>query len=310
MPGVFFAPFDERNQDFAAENAGANLGRFPMGHTLVLPDGRTYRFTLNDGTAEVAGNLYQSVASVANHVNVVADVARAIDSVTVSATLGATAAAIDIYAEGIVHVNDNTGEGYALRIASASPAGNAHAAAASSAVLTVNLAGGEQVQVALTTSSDVSFSRNRFHQVLIHDSPPTAGLAGVSPGVAAADRFYWSQVMGEAAVLADGTLLAGLPVQASITTDGSVENAKRRVRTGSTAITAITEDGARLEDQDGTEVGTLASTVYAIGSTTDATYDISGPILVNAPLVGMCIKANATSEYGLIDLTQLGGTGA
>lgn len=305
MPGTFFGPLDERNQDYAAED-NANIGRFPLGHRLILPDGRYFRFTLNDGTVEVAGNLYQSSVPIADHTNVVVDTARAIDAIVVSATMTGTTAAVDVYAEGLVHVNATPGEGYAYRVRRANTAGAAHAAATTTGVLTVNLEAGEQVQVALTTGSNVSFTRHRFHTVVIHDSPPTAGLAGVSPGVAAADRYYWNQVGGESAVLADGFLLAGLPVQASITVDGAVENAKRRVRTGSTAITAITDDGARLEDQDGSEVGTLVSTVYAIGSTVDATYDISGPILVNAPLVGMCIVANANAEYAVVDLTQLG----
>ena len=300
MPSTFFGPFGEHNSTYA-NSGNANLGRFPLGHRLIMPDGRVYRFGLNDGTAEVAGRLYQSVAPVANHINVTADAVRAIGAAVISGTLGATSASADIYAEGLVHINDAVGEGYAYRIRRAMTAGNAHALAAGSAVLTVNLEPGDTVQVALDTTSEITFSRNRFHAVLIHPSPPTAQLSGVAPGVAAADRYAWYQVFGEAAVLADGTVLAGLPVQASITTDGAVENAKRRVRTGSTATTGTSDAGALLEDQDGAEVN-----VRAMFTTIDTTYDISGPILVNAPLVGMCIKANATSEEALIDLTYLG----
>lgn len=302
MPGTFFGPFDERNQDYAAGN-NANVGRFPLGHILILPDGRTFKFTLNDGTVEVAGNIYQSVVGLANHTNVTADVARAVDSIAISATLGATAAAIDIYAEGWVHSNNDAGESYNYRIARARAAGNAHAAAASSGVLTVNLESAEQVQVALTSASEVTFTRNRYHQVLIHPAPPTANLAGVSPGVAAADRFYWSQVHGYAAVLADGTLLEGLPVQASITTGGSLENLKRRARSGGTTVamgTVPVKSGLRLTDQDGT-----TTDFYNIASTTvaaTATYDISGPIAINAPPVGRCVAANSTGQYALIDL--------
>ena len=299
MPRTFYGPIDERNQDYA--HAGnANLGRFPLGHILITPDNREFRFTLNDGTAEVAANLYQSVAAVGDHTNVAADVARAIDATVISATLGATLAAIDIYAEGMVHINDAVGEGYAYRIKRASPAGAAHAAAALSAVLTVNLEPGEQVQVALTTASEVSFSRNRYHQVLIHASPPTAGLAGVSPGVAAADRFYWSQVKGYAAVLASGTLLAGLPVMAGITTNGSVESAKRRLQTVSTGsvLTASSTYFFPVVDQDGTTTG-----IGLVGSvSTVTTIDATGGIANNAPIVGTCIKANATTEHALVDL--------
>ena len=291
-----FVPYDERNQDYG-NSGNANFGRFRLGDYAVLPDGRKYRFTLNDGTVEVAGRLYQSVLGIPDHLNVTADVARAIDAVIVSATLGATLAAIDIYAEGVVHINDVTGEGYTYRIRRANTAGAAHAAAAASGILTVNLEAGEMLQVALDTTSQVTFTRNRFHAVLIHPSPPTAPLAGVSPGVAAVNRFYWSQVEGFAAVLGDGTLLEGLPVQASITTDGAVENKKLRVRTGSTT-TAASGAGAILEDQDGTETATARLSNTAV----DTTYDISGPILINAPVVGMCVKVNVTGDESLIDL--------
>src|SRR3990167_10853501 len=98
MPRTYFGPYNVKDETYA--HAGnANLGRFPLGHNLILPDGREYKFTLNDGTAEIAGNLYQSVAAVANHTNVAVNAVRAIGATAISATLGATAAAVDIYAE-------------------------------------------------------------------------------------------------------------------------------------------------------------------------------------------------------------------
>ena len=308
MPRTYFGPHGENNSTYA-HGGNANLGRWPLGHILVLPDYREYRFALNDGTAEVAGNLYQSVAPVANHTDVTADVVRAIAAKVISATLGATAAAVDIYAEGIVHTSNDTGESYAYRIKRAMTAGAAHASAATSSVLTVNLETGETVQVALDTTSEVTFTRNRFHQVLITAAPPTAGLAGVSPGVAAADRFYWSQVKGYAAVLASGTLLAGLPVQAGISTAGSVESAKRRARTGGTTIGGMvptTYVMAALLDQDGVTTLFWVPVTVSTSAGITATYDISGPIAINAPVVGMCVKANSTTQYALVDLNILG----
>jgi predicted RNA-binding protein with TRAM domain len=221
MPGTFFGPYSERDNDYA--NAGnANLGRFPLGHTLILPDGRIYKFSLNDGTIEVAGRLYQGALPVGDATNQTADVARAVGATVISATLGSTAAAIDEYSEGYVHTNDADGEGYNHRIRRAHAAGDGHAAADSSAVLTVNLEAGESVQVALTTASQVTFSHNPYHQILIHASPATGGLAGVSPGVAAANRFYWSQTNGPSAVLTQGTLIIGDFCVPSATVDGAV----------------------------------------------------------------------------------------
>ena len=156
------------------------------------------------------------------------------------------------------------------------------------------------MQVAVDTTTEMSFTRNRFHQVLITAAPPTGGLAGVSPGVAAADRFYWSQVKGYAAVLVDGTAFEGLPVMASIATAGAVEARARRVRTGGTITVASPTVGVgQLTDRDGAVVASMLSDI----STSVATsVDISGGIAVNAPDVGMCIKPNANGEEALIDL--------
>ena len=299
MPRTYYGPHGENNSTYA--NAGnANLGRWELGSYLILPDQRKYCFALNDGTVEVAGRLYQSVASVGGHNNRPVDVVRAIGAVAISATLVPTAAADDIYAEGIVHVNDVTGEGYSYRIRRANTVEAANADAVASGVLTVNLAAGESVQVALDTTSEVSFTRNRFHQVLIAAAPPTGGLAGVSPGVAAVDRFYWSQVDGYAAVLASGTLLAGLPVMAGITTTGSVESTKRRLQVVSTGsvLSASTQYAANVVDQDGTTTGLALVTSVSTVTLVDAT----GGIANNSPTVGTCIKANVTGDEALIDL--------
>ena len=302
MPQVFYGPYDERNSDYA-NSGNAMLGRFPLGHTLELPDGRQYKFTLNDSTVEIAGNLYQSVASVAGHVSRPVDVVRAIDATSVSATLVTTAAAVDIYAEGITHVNPTPGQGYAYRNRRAFTVGNAHAASVASGVLTLALAPGEMLQVALTTASQLTFTRNRYHQVLISAAPLTAGVAGVSPGVAAADRFYWSQVKGYAAVLGSGTLLAGLPVMAGITTAGSVEGLKRRVRSAGVTVnlpTTLVMVGLRMTDQDGNTTDFM--TIATVSTYVTTTMDITGGIAINSQTIGTVIKANVTADFSLIDL--------
>ena len=302
MPRTYFGPYDERNQDYANEG-NANLGRFRLGTRLILPDEREYTFVLNDGTVEIAGNLYQAVAAVADHTNRPVDVARAIDALLLSATLTGTAAAVDIYAEGTAHSNDAVGEGYSYRIRRANTEGAAHASAVASGVLTVNLDAGEMLQVALTTASEVTFTRNRYHRVLITAAPPTALVAGVSPGVAALDRYYWSQTKGYAAVLANLTLLAGLPVQADIAVAGAVETLKRRARSGGTTVllpTTAALTGLRMVDQDGTSTDFM--TVASVSTAVTASYDITGPIAVNSQPVGVCVKANASTEFALIDL--------
>src|SRR3990167_7693883 len=300
MPGTSFGPYDEQYSDYA--NGGhANVGRWPLGHTLILPDGREYKFTLNDGTIEVAGNLYQSVAPLTGHTNRAVTSAAAIDATAITASITTTVAGTDIYAEGMVHVNEVTGEGYSYRIKRAMSAGAAHASAASTATITVNLESGEKIKVALDTTSEITLTRNRYHQATIHVSPPTAQLTGVSPGVAAADRFYWTQTKGWASVLANLTLLAGLPVQPDIAVNGAVESYKRRMEAGGTTALLSTSAMAVLYllDQDGT------TTTFGIVTTTTGTAaarDIPRGAANNAPIIGVCVKANASTEFALIDL--------
>jgi len=249
MPGTFFGPYGENFSDYSTPSGG-NAGRFPAGHSLILPDGREFRFTENDGTVEVAGNVYQGAAPIANATNQAVDTARAAGAVVISATLGATAAAIDAYAEGYVFINDAAGEGYAHRIKRAIASGDGHAAADASAVLTVNLEAGEAVQVALTTSSEASFNFNRFRGVIISPAgQSTAALSGVSPGVAAANQWYWSQVRGMAAVLTHGTVLIGDVAVASCT---------------SSPVAGAVAASAAIET-DGPVVGTVAH----VGATTE-----------------------------------------
>lgn len=299
MPSTYFGPYSERHSTYA-NSGNANLGRWPLGHTLILPDGREFKFTLNDGTAEVAGNLYQSVAPLTGHTNRPVDVVRAIGATVISASITTTVAGTDIYAEGIAHGSDATGEGYSYRIRRAMAAGTAHASAGSANILTVNLETGDSIQVALDTTSEVTFTRNRYHQTLIHQSPPTAQVTGVSPGVAAADRFYWSQVKGYAAVLANLTLLAGNMVQPDIAVNGAVESYKRRMQINSTGsvLTAGTNLRAAIVDQDGSDLGVFA----VVSASVTQVYDITGGIANNAPIIGVCVKANASTEFALIDL--------
>ena len=302
MPGTFFGPFSEQYRDYAFEN-NANLGRFPLGHTLELPDGRQYKFALNDGTVEVAGNLYQSVVELSGQTNQLLITAVAIGAVQLEINVDTTVIGTDIYAEGVVHSNDTQaagGEGYAYRIARAFIADAAHASAASTANVTVNLAAGENVQVALDTAAQMTLTRNRYHQTLIHDSPATAQLTGVSPGVAAADRFYWSQVKGYAAVAADLTLLAGMRIMPSIAQDGQVESFKRRVQivTTGSVLTAAFSINAQIVDSDGTAVGMA----MGVSASVVKVYDITGGVANNGPDIGVCVKTNASTEFALVDL--------
>ena len=204
---------------------GSNMGQEPLGTILELPDGREYCFSINGGVAAAAGNLNQAALPISNHENRSADTARAVGAEVISATVGATAAAQDLYSEGLAHIDvgSGAGQGYAYRIKRAFAKGDAHAAFVGSDAITVNLADGERIKVALVvTTSKVTYTHHRFRNTLIHDSPPTAGLAGVTSYAAAASIPVWQQVKGAAAVLTSGTLVIGDPCVPSATVDGAV----------------------------------------------------------------------------------------
>ena len=297
MPGTYFGPHTEQYSVYA-EETGKNCGRWDFAHKLILPDGREYAFCKMGAVVGVAGSLYQSVASVGNYTDLVVPTASAIGATSLHVTLGGTAATIDQFTEGVAHVNDGTGESYVYRIKKAVSEGASHPAQTSTTGnLEVQLETQENVQVAtIAGDSTISLTQNRFDEVIIHVSPPTAGLAGVAPGPTTISYYGWTQIKGYAGVLTDGTLLEGNEVQASITTNGAVEGRKTRVTASATTAADVTAF-ILLEDQDGSNstvaVGTMAASTVQ---------DITGPIAGRAPACGLCIEANASAEHSLIDL--------
>ena len=207
--------------------------RHSLGTKAVSQDGRVFRYAEMGGTAGVPGKLYQAVVPIAHHTNIACDVVRAAGAVKISATDGGTGAAVDIFAEGYVYINDAAGEGYTYKIAGGpnQPANTGHAVAASGAVITVNLAPGYSVQTALTTSSEVTFNRNRYKDVILSTTGTTAPVVGVG--------------------VSDGTVVIAQHVRSSDGTAGSVE--------------ALDRDGTNENEQEvGVVMHVNATTEYSL----------------------------------------------
>lgn len=186
-----------------------------LGTILDFPDGRRFRLSRAGAVALLPGKLHQSALPVANHLNIAVAAAAAIGATRVQVTLGATAAAANIYKDGYLYVNDALGEGHTYRIKD-------HLAIASAGTGWINLYNDTPILVALSTASEVTLAHNPFNAVLIHDSPPTAGLAGVSMANVAPDYYCWLQTRGPAAVLIQGTVVIGDLCVPSATVDGAV----------------------------------------------------------------------------------------
>ncbi|MCB7128070.1 MAG: hypothetical protein J3T61_00840 [Candidatus Brocadiales bacterium] len=214
MPRVFFGPYGTQFNSHSSQ-------QFASGAVLELPDHRLYRYALATAAARVAGKVYQAALPISTSTQLVVSTTPVAGDTTLAATHGAATLVVDFFSEGMVHTNKATGLDYGFRIRRAIEAGQAHAAVASSGVVTVNLEPGETVQVAGVSTTEITLTENRFRNTLIHDSPPTARLTGVANWAATASQYYYEQTQGPAAVTASGTLVIGDLCVPSATTDGT-----------------------------------------------------------------------------------------
>jgi hypothetical protein len=182
-----------------------------IGCTIRLADGREYVYG-QAGAANIAvGKLCQgAVHDVANHGNIALTNANANDQ-SVTVTLGNLLIAANAYAEGYLNVCDGTGEGYLYKIKS-------HPAAAANAALVIKL----YDKILLTTSSaHCTLVRHPAKGIIIHPSPATQALVGVTVIPVTANYYAWWQKKGPCCVLVDGVIVAGGQVFVG-SVDGSV----------------------------------------------------------------------------------------
>lgn len=190
-----------------------------LGTVRSIGDGRQFVYAQAGAVALVAGTLNQMAVQVSTHLNMVVTAAAAIDATSVTVTLGATnAATAGQYAEGYLYHNKTSVLGQMYKVST-----NAAAAAAASCEVTLH----DPVRVALTTSDECTIVKHPQDGVIIYPTTSTRVATGVAPVAVTAAYYFWNQVKGPAAVLADGTLVLGNHVRASDGTAGSVENLDR-----------------------------------------------------------------------------------
>lgn len=189
------------------------------------------RWDLNDGrevilvqagsaTTVASGKLYQDAAIIADHQNLDVTAFTAYSAngnvpATVTATLGGTAVTANQYRGGYVLVNDVTGEGQTLRIAS-------HPAADAATSLTITLE--DAPNTALGTSSEICLVPAHGNGVIIFPTTATNVAAGVGLYPITAGSYGFLLSKGIASTLGDGTLTAGSAVSPSNAVAGAVEN--------------------------------------------------------------------------------------
>jgi len=212
FPGTIFGDYGDEKQTSTAK-------KHPLGTRIVLPDGRVFRYA-SAGEALGAGKLCMQAIGVANHdMDLAVQAAAAIGASSIAVTLGATAAAVNLYADGYIYINDGPGEGHIYRIKS-------HAAVASGATLTAVLADGETVREALTTAESLAgLMVNPYTSVELYDADDVDGPpVGVAATEIASASYGWLQTWGYAAVLSGaGVVTLGKTAVPNLAADGGVK---------------------------------------------------------------------------------------
>ena len=217
FPSVFWEmKRGEHRNTYSVDANDDSLSRYRFGQRMIYRDGRRFVFAGNDGTAELAGALYQAKAPGANFDELALPAAVAVGATEVEVTNGATTFTANAFAGGYLNIEDDAGEGYAYRIK-----GN-DAEGAGSADFTVQLDVDDPVVVAMTTATTVGITEDPYDDVIIHPSPPTTSLVGFAQAAIAANKGGWYLRGGYTSALTEGTLVAGGMAAASGTTDGAV----------------------------------------------------------------------------------------
>lgn len=202
--------------DNGSGGAIAYRGRYPLGKQLVLEDGRKFRHVLVGGTTLVVGNMLTGAAALTTSEDLV-PAAGSINDRIITFTHGAATTVINLFAEGYAVISVTPGGGDTYKIASHAALRNATAGDV------VNLAPGNALRRALTTTSRLDLVRNPYQGAI---QAPATTIAGVPIGVAIAAitnaQFGWIQTRGICGVLTEGTVVTGNRAVTPTATAGAV----------------------------------------------------------------------------------------
>ena len=178
---------------------------------MALPDGRVYRYVANGGTAIGEGLVVASEAPAGNHDDdLTVAVTGAVGGKTISITLGATAAAKNLYAEGFIRPNlaaTTPHEMYKI---------HSHPAVASTGTGVFTIDEPDGFQTAITAGTDtVGLIKSPYMDIVVAPAAVAGRFVGVTCADLEADYYGWVQVAGLANAKMDGTPAIGTLVGAS-----------------------------------------------------------------------------------------------
>jgi hypothetical protein len=200
--------YDQDARTISANQAGTQLGQ-----VAETPDGRVFQYALAGASNLAAGKITVAPATTANHITQTG-VATLVGDTNVTFTIGATAAAADLYASGYLGVTVGPGQNLYGIVGNSS-------VSASGGSITVSLS--EPITVATTTSSKFTLFPHSMKSTVLSNGSSVAEQVTGAPNVAVtAAYYYWTQVGGYAPVLSDGAITKNAGAIASASVAGAV----------------------------------------------------------------------------------------
>lgn len=196
--------------------------------------GRLYRYVMAGVAALVPGNVLQSPAQVGAHVGLVPTAVQGVGSKQIVVTLGAAAAAENLYAEGLATIDTTPGEGYGYGIAG-------HAAVLSGGIATINLRSDDPIQFALAAGSRVTLTPHPCRGVVQSPAAQTGAAIGVAVYPIGASKYGWAGCLGDFPVLIEGTPAVGVALSVPGTVPGAAAiNSGTLAIIGRSLVTGVT----------------------------------------------------------------------
>ena len=182
-----------------------------LGAEMAFPDGRKFRYVANGGTAIGEGLVVASEAPEGNHdEDLVITTSPSVGDTTISITLGGTAAAKDLYAEGYLFFNlasTTPHEMYKIK---------GHPLIASSGTGEITIDEPDGFQTAITAGTDkAGLIKSPYKDIVVAPAAVAGRFVGVTCADLEADYYGWVQVAGMATAKIDGTPAVGTLVGAS-----------------------------------------------------------------------------------------------
>jgi len=181
------------------------------GATMALPDGRVFRYVENGAVAIAEGLVVASPAIDSNHDDdLVVATSSTVGGLTIGITLGGTAAAKNLFAEGYIRPNlasTTPHEMYKIK---------SHPQIASSGSGTFTIDEPDGFQTAITAGTDsVGLIKSPYKDIVVAPAAIAGRFVGVTCADLEADYYGWVQVAGLANAKMDGTPAFGTLVGAS-----------------------------------------------------------------------------------------------